>query len=521
MEAADLPSRISVIVQRLLLYLLLFPMLCGAEGSASGLLVRKNDSFEEGDLVSFLNSKTIQHDAMFTEAVLLLESMRSSPSCNRIAATRLVTSCQSIEGKTNNMDSETHIALEHTRSVYAARLAICELNGAGTSIPPACLPVTFPPPHKKGLFGFSSKRKLPVSTSDSIQAHMLESCLKTLESRPQWWTSYSNSRQNAFIICQAARVENEKEELLDLHRSVVDSSSKLNQALHEALRAAASVSFQHRAFVREVEAMNDRLAHDIERTQSRFKTVFEHAFYRIEARAISVANAIASVLGKVQDRATTLDKDLQNISAEANKLQYTFRDVLDGVLSRNGQIALAQQQDAMSHNELALSIRSTLQTLLQDDIAQLSQDIKTFDASIEWLSGRFGLLSERELNLSERLRKFEMSLKEVQVNAEDLHKVQLQQSETVKDQSRLQEKLQTSIRISQALLDKVSTTTANLQVMIDETTARYKDLPSLGLLFNTYFRWFVYGLFLCLIASHRAKVALAIFAISALTTKIL
>jgi DNA repair ATPase RecN len=73
---------------------------------------------------------------------------------------------------------------------------------------------------------------------------------------------------------------------------------------------------------------------------------------------------------------------MQNISAEANKLQYTFREVLEEVLSRNEQIALAQQKDALSHNELALSVRSTLQSLLQDDMARLSQDVKAFDAFI-------------------------------------------------------------------------------------------------------------------------------------------
>jgi predicted transcriptional regulator len=192
--------------------------------------------------------------------------------------------------------------------VYAVRLAICELNGAGTSIPPSCLPVTFPPPRKKGIFGFPPKSKLPVNTADSISAQVLESCLKSLESRPQWWTSYSNSRQNAFIICQASRIESEKEELLSLHKSVVESSRKLNQGLDEALRTAAAESVQHRAFVREVEALNAKLAQDIDETQSRLKAVFEKVFYNIEAKAVSVANTVASVLGRVQDRTTALDK---------------------------------------------------------------------------------------------------------------------------------------------------------------------------------------------------------------------
>ncbi|GAB1195175.1 hypothetical protein APSETT444_004429 [Aspergillus pseudonomiae] len=423
--------------------------------------------------------------------------MRSSPSCNRIAASRLVTSCQFVREKTHNVDSETYRVLEHTRSLYAARLAICELEGAGAHIPNACLPVTIPPPQKKGIFGFSLRRGIPVNGVDPIPVQLLESCLKSLESRPQWWTSYSNSRQNAFVICQAARIENEKEELLDLHRSVVQGSNKLNQGLQEALRTAAAQSSQHRAFASEIANMNARLVHDMEETRSHFKTMIEKAIYNIEARAVSVVNTITSVLGRAQAGATALDENIQNVSSEVSKLQYTFQDLLNEVLSANEQIALAHQQNAMSHNELAVNLRSKLESLLQDDMAILLHNIEAFDSSL-------------------RLRTFDTELKELQSRAEDIHKAQLQQAETVEFQSRLQEKLQSSVQISQALLDKVAATAANLQAMIDETSARYKDSPALRPLFSPYSSWTFYGLLLNVIASHNVKVALALLIISAL-----
>lgn len=272
------------------------------------------------DLVSFISSKNTQHDVVFKEAVQLLESMRSSPSCNRIAASRLVKSCQSVRVKINNIDPETYRILEHTRALYAARLAICELNGAGTHIPNACLPVTFPLPQKKGIFGFSLKSETPVNGVDPVPVQLLESCLKSLESRPQWWTSYSNSRQNAFVICQAARTENEKEELLNLHRSVVEGSNKLNQGLQEALRTAAAESLHHRAFVSEISNMNARLVHDMEETRSHFKAMIEKAFYEIESRAVSIVNTVTSVLGRVQAGVTNLDKVLVRVPSSTTQL---------------------------------------------------------------------------------------------------------------------------------------------------------------------------------------------------------
>ncbi|GAB1202890.1 hypothetical protein APSETT445_001514 [Aspergillus pseudonomiae] len=119
-------------------------------------------------------------------------------------------------------------------------------------------------------------------------------------------------------------------------------------------------------------------------------------------------------------------------------------------------------------------------------------------------------------NSQKRLRTFDTELKELQSRAEDIHKAQLQQAETVEFQSRLQEKLQSSVQISQALLDKVAATAANLQAMIDETSARYKDSPALRPLFSPYSSWTFYGLLLNVIASHNVKVALALLIISAL-----
>ncbi|KAE8333252.1 hypothetical protein BDV39DRAFT_199609 [Aspergillus sergii] len=255
--------------------------------------------------------------------------------------------------------------------------------------------------------------------------------------------------------------------------------------------------------------MNARLVHDMEETRSHFKAMIEKAFYEIESRAVSVINTVTSVLGRVQAG------NIQNASAEVSKLQYTFQDLVDEVLSANEQITIAHQQNAISHNELALSLRSKLESVLQDDMARLLHNIEAFDSSLEWLSGRFGLLSKREMSISEHLQALDTSLKEFQLKAESLHKAQLQQSEAVEFQSRLQEKLQTSVQISQALLDKAAATAANLQAMIDETSALYKDTPALRPLFSTSFSWTFFGLLLSLIASHNVKVALAMLIIGA------
>lgn len=265
-------------------------------------------SSQEIDLVSFLNTKSQHHDAIFNEALSLLESMRSSPSCNRMAATRLVTSCQSIGSKADRNEADNYMALDHVKSLYAARLAICELNGAGASVPPPCLSVTVTPPQKKGFLGFSTKGKSQTTVVDSMPADTLESCLRSLESRPQWWTSYSNSRQNAVVICQAARIEIEKEELLELHRSTVENTFELNNRLQEVLQNAAAESLRHKDFLREVDAMRARVSYELGETESYIKRKFSNLLHDVESAVGSVVSGMTSALGRVHMETTILEK---------------------------------------------------------------------------------------------------------------------------------------------------------------------------------------------------------------------
>lgn len=272
-----------------------------------GLTPRANLS-EDADLVSFLGAKSHRHDAIFTEAIHLLESMRSSSSCNRIAATRLVTSCQSIGGKSDHIESDTNVALDHLRSLYAARLAICELNGAGTTTPGPCVPLTVLPQRKKGFLGFSNKYKPQINTEESVPTDILEPCLRSLESRPQWWTSYSNSRQNAMVICQASRIENEKEELLELHRFVVESTLKLSHGLQEALRVAAEDSAQHKAFMDVIATMRLKLVHEIEQSENLFQRAIATMLRDIGSGVDSAVTGVTSVFERVQMKAEALEK---------------------------------------------------------------------------------------------------------------------------------------------------------------------------------------------------------------------
>jgi hypothetical protein len=149
-------------------------------------------------------------------------------------------------------------------------------------------------------------------SSDEIPKDLLEQCLKTLESRPQWWTSYSNSRQNALVICHASRIETEKQELLDLHRSIAKSSLKLNDGLQEALQNAAAQSEQQTAFMQAVQGLQEKIVADIDMTDSLLKRTFGNFLQEI-----------AAGIGYLQD---TLSVALSNARMETGVLETVRRN---------------------------------------------------------------------------------------------------------------------------------------------------------------------------------------------------
>ena len=173
---------------------------------------RQHENEVEPDLMTLIQTPRSATHEVYSQAMSLLNSMQAAPSCNRLAASTLLNSCQSTEEPTTSTES----FLEFVRSIYAAQLAMCEIMSAGSAVPVQCEP--FKPgdtqPEWIGRSGTGARVRREHASPSDIASQQLGRCLQSLESRPQWWTSYSNSRQNAVVMCQAARVDIEKGNLL-------------------------------------------------------------------------------------------------------------------------------------------------------------------------------------------------------------------------------------------------------------------------------------------------------------------
>ncbi|KKA21557.1 Nuclear membrane fusion protein Kar5 [Rasamsonia emersonii CBS 393.64] len=465
-------------------------------------------SAENFDLVEFLNARTLQRDSVFSEAIQLLESMKSSPSCNRIAATKLLTSCQTLGDHANAPASDVPMTLDRVKSLYAARLAICELTGAGTAIPAACSPLHVV--SEKTRNGGRSAN-MDILEPDPIPSTVLDACLKSLESRPQWWTSYSNSRQNAIVICQAARSEVEKEDMLKLHRSLAEHTAKLNKGLQEALRNAATDSAQHRAFVEATEVMRAELLRELEKSTVRARGIFSGLLNEIETVIGSSVAKVMSAIKDVEADSTALGEGIRASSNDVEQLQHRLREMHEEAMSRNAKFAETQQREAKINQELAVAMRLSLDALVTQDMARLSERVVGVDGALEWFAERFSLIHQQEHLILERLQSFESALDESGSKAKELLETQTLQAKALATQSEVQEALGASAKVAQALLDQLTAKAANLETVLEDTAVRFNDLPVLsGILGIKLSPWTLCSLLFAIIAVQNPKAAVLV-----------
>lgn len=258
---------------------------------------------ENPDLVDLIRTRTVQHNRVFSDAIQLFDSMKTSPSCSRIAAMKLLNSCQTLDESDSSVGPDIANTLDRVKSIYAARLALCELSGAGASFPLSCssIQITSSKTHNE------SNSDLP-DVADDFPTPVVENCLSGLESRPQWWTSYSNNRQNAIVICQAARIEMEKEEMLNLHKALAKNSYHVKSALKEVLEDAAAESLQQKIFLDKIHAMREQLIADLLENSSQTRSLFAGLLQDFEGYLGTSISKVLSRLKDVEEDSSALNK---------------------------------------------------------------------------------------------------------------------------------------------------------------------------------------------------------------------
>ncbi|KAI9769085.1 MAG: hypothetical protein M1840_004436 [Geoglossum simile] len=422
-----------------------------------------------------LGSSEANQPEVFAQALSLLTSLESSPSCNRLATSTLIKSCQTLGGPSESAGQEQEnpeALLDNVKSIYAARLAVCELVEAGTPAPAQCSPIMAKKPARKqyGFGNYLGRNGRPKNGGggtggySSVSPERLGHCLKSLESRPQWWTSYSNGRQNAIVICQAVRIDIEKDDLLSLHKSMVGVTSDLSSALSGVLQESGTQLADHMAFAEAVQKFQSQVLSDLEGASSKAQGLFAKFKQDVDSMTQTVANQLRRVSRVAEADADALGQKIRESGNEAKVLRETLRETIQEV--RNGDLELAAGR--ASNRELAQDVQNSLEQLRANQTQGLSETVQAvMQALDEWATLQI-------IKYEERMNKtFEVLL----ANAQALSALQAGHEES---QSRQHKAHERHLEQASETLSQLVTAFGNLQSTIEKASTKSNVMGGVG-----------------------------------------
>ncbi|KAL9101507.1 MAG: hypothetical protein Q9163_003233 [Psora crenata] len=425
------------------------------------------------DLKALVRTAPEDHSGIYTYALQILSSLQVAPSCNRLATSTLLDSCHSIDGSKG--DAESHI--EDVRSIYAAQLAICEIAGANSTVPSPCRTLA-PSPDTRSLRDGPSLR---------LRKAQLGECLQALESRPQWWTSYSNSRQNAVVMCQAARVDIDKDDLIRLYQKIVETHSDANAALAQAAQTSHKSLQQLREdFMLAAQAFQDQLKRDSESLNTRMQLYFGKLMDSLES-------AFQATLSRVRSTASAMDSDMASLSKKINAasavsagLEKKVGRVLQKVVEGSAELAEVNTVQLEASRGMAKELQVSLQTLQEGDVSTLIQALGEMGLRLESSHQIIAKIYDRQNNIEERMSYLSQSFTELETKAEAFSAAQTRQADL---QTRLHDQMEVDMQVTQGYLSEVATAAIHLQATIATTSSKIQSMTAFARAFGSILDW--------------------------------
>lgn len=216
--------------------------------------LRKERNDLQPDLTDLLAFRDLDQDPVFEKAMHVIDNLATQTTCQQTAAAQLLITCRASE-KSSNPKPINHELLERSKTAYAVRVAVCETGEGRATIPAACRPVLDIPRRLQGEI-------------DVVNAKTLASCLEDLMLEHYYWTSYSNSRQDANILCRASTLEATRLDALF-------SYQKLAELLPEFRKVLEATRSQWLGFLKQQEQEAQKLTDTQQKNHADFKMQHE------------------------------------------------------------------------------------------------------------------------------------------------------------------------------------------------------------------------------------------------------
>ncbi|KAI9787454.1 MAG: hypothetical protein M1816_007502 [Peltula sp. TS41687] len=420
----------------------------------------------------------------FLTAVQLISSLKSSPTCTHLATRGLLSSCREVESGHDSNDQPSS-ALDQVRSVYAARLAVCELLEAGTTVPPQCASMIPSQVATRDRFlpSYFTRTESPSEVTkgqlEDVDIKTLHRCLNGLHSRSQWWTSYSNARQNAVVICQAIRSDIDRDELLGVHERLVEVTSKLGMSLSEAFDRSSSYLAREAKFADAVRNLQREAQEDLHRGYKDSQSTFEKLFQDFQTGVQQMSANISTTGKDLETKLVDLNQTIQHSAMEVEDMRHSFGHTLQEIEQGSSELALKQRTHWRTNQELVDRMMSTLQFRINNVIVAVSDVEKQLVLNVS--QARSNAINKQTISLSTELTVMKAQF-------EDFRDVQQRERELV---TQFHQTLHTDMDTILAFMQEVSHSALNLQSVVNDTSAKLEamGIPALISVLNKYLVW--------------------------------
>ncbi|KAI4272641.1 MAG: hypothetical protein L6R35_006471 [Caloplaca aegaea] len=413
--------------------------------------------------------------------------------------------------------SEAEESQEDLKSIYAAQLAICEIKDAGSKPPATC-------DHFLPDKNFELSRKL-AQTSDengsmaSALRRKLGLCLQSLESRPQHWTSYSNNRQNAVVMCQAARIHLDKgislqpanattyeltipDNLIKLHESMVDAASGANTALGRAVTAANEALIRQEEYSVQVKRLHQQVIRDLEASKADTQSYLGNMLRKVGSAIQSMTEQLSDKLKDIGSDASDVKEALRSSTSEAEKLKTTIGRVFQQAVEGSAELAATHAKHWEATSSSTVELRDSLQNLREQEVNSLlgafgsihnqlvSEAVPALilsaKASQQASNELVALMYSRQNEMDKRLVNLDKSFSGLESTAAALHAMQTADTEA---QLRLHNQVQTDLQVAQILLAEITASAANLQASVYDTSSKVTNMVAFGGFSSVFLNW--------------------------------
>ena len=265
------------------------------------------------------------------------------------------------------------------KSLYAARLAVCELQEAARS------------PKLQRCASVTISRNDP-----SVKQHELADCLQELQSKAVFWASYTNNLQNVGYMCQVARAEIEKEELVEQRRASLETTLLVTRVLSDLQRNVADQNADVLSYTQQVRGLHaqnmNSLATAREENLATMHEIRDELGSQLQSAATDVQTLVENV---AKEAASSQGAVLQYIENVQHSVQQIWQTWLEG----NAEVAARQSQDVAANHGLVVAVQQKLEDLARDNIGRLSVGLYGLSDDISRVSSQIRSIGQAHESL--------------------------------------------------------------------------------------------------------------------------